>query len=502
MSRQIMLKTLRFAAPLFLALCQYCAPINANAESTVVHTGFPKSSEYVYQVLAAEIALQRGQIGAAYQTYIAIAKNTQDPRAAQRAMEIALAGQSSQFSLEAAELWDNLSNGKDKTAREVRVTLLLLNNRWSEAVEPASNHLNSLKPKQREQFLMECAALIAKSGNEDDAIRAFAKIVSSMSELPKNNDLLFLYSMGEEKEQRFGPMENALKAIIKNDPNHKNALNALGYSWADRNIKLKEALALISKAHQLAPEDAFILDSLGWVNFRLGKYELAASQLQQAFDMKPEAEIGAHLGEVLWNLDKKTEAEAIWKKAEAIDANNSSLKNTLRRLKGDWALPEQFDHTINRRWDGRFALKIDGKNTQDGGSGSFSLDHVALNDTLELRGPMGVALAKITVTAAGATLEQGGKISEAIDADALVNEVIGMPIPARGLSAWLAGYVRPGSPGTIERNAAGNVAKIVQDGWTLNYQWNKNNHLQKLTLQRTSELGNVDIRLVFDGVDE
>ncbi len=502
MSRQIMLKTLRFFAPTLFALCQYCFLTNAYAQNNAVNTGFPKSSELVYQVLAAEIALQRGQIGAAYQTYMAIAKSSQDPKAAQRAMEIALAGQSAQFSLEAAELWDNLANGKDKTAREVRITLLMLNNRWSEAVDPAINHLRALKPKQKEPFLLECAAMIAKSGNDDEAIRAFAKIVSSMPELPKNNDLLFLYSMGEEKEKRFTPMENALKAIIKNDPNHKNALNALGYSWADRNIKLKEAFALISRAHKLSPDDAFILDSLGWVNFRLDKLDLAADQLQRAFDMKPEAEIGAHLGEVLWSLNKRAEAEVIWKKAETIDANNASLKETLRRLKVDWALPEQFDHTINRRWDGRFAVKINGKNNQDGGSGSFSLDHVALNDTLELRGPMGVAFAKITVTAAGATLEQGGKISEAIDADTLVKEAIGMPIPARGLSAWLAGYVRPGSPGSVERNEKGNVSKIIQDGWTLNYVWNKKNKLEKLNLERKSEMGDVDIRLVFDSVDD
>jgi outer membrane biogenesis lipoprotein LolB len=297
-------------------------------------------------------------------------------------------------------------------------------------------------------------------------------------------------------------MEKVLRSIIKTHPNDKSALNALGYSYADRNIRLQEAFNLINKAYKLSDGDAYILDSLAWVNFRMGKSDLAASQLRQAWATKPEAEIGAHLGEVLWSMGDKDGADSIWKQAQAMNGNDPTLKDTLRRLRPEWTMPEAFDHTVKRRWDGRFAVKVNGRQSQQGGNGSFTLDHESLNDILELRGPLGVSLAKVNVGPAGASLEQGGKVTEAVDADTLVQQVLGMPIPARGLSAWMAGYIRPGSPGVVERDPKGQVSKIIQDGWQLNYTWSTGKKLQKLFMTRQTDQGDVDIRLVFDSIDE
>lgn len=461
-----------------------------------------KLSDEVFQVLAAEVALQNGQIAPAYQTYMSLAKNTKDPKMAQRAMEIALAAQSGRSSLEAARLWDELAGPNNKTSREVFITLLMLNGKWHEAIDPSIDYLKKLKPADREKFLLQWQPLISKSSNEDEGVRAFTEIMSAFKPLPNAPELLFVYALGQEKAKNYPEMEMALKTIIKKNPNDKNALNALGYSYADRNIKLPEAYSLISKAYQLSPSDAYILDSLAWVNFRMGKSQLAASQLKKAFEMKPEAEMGAHLGEILWSMGDKEAADKIWKKAEQINADDSTLKDTLRRLRPEWALPEKFDETIKRKWDGRFAVKINGKSNQDGGSGAFTLDHEAMNDILEIRGPLGTSIAKVNITPSEAILEQNGSKIEAIDADTLIEKALGLPIPARGLSAWLAGYIRAGSPGTVERDKSGQVKKILQDGWVLNYTWSKKGKLEKLTMSRQLDQADVDIRLVFDNVDE
>src|SRR5690554_7688206 len=113
------------------------------------------------------------------------------------------------------------------------------------------------------------------------------------------------------------------------------ALNALGYTLADRNQRLDEALEMIEKAHRLRPEDPAILDSLGWVHYRLGNLELAEELLRRAYAAFPDAEVGAHLGEVLWQLGKHREARDVWDEAAA-DAEDSSLIDATReRLKAN-----------------------------------------------------------------------------------------------------------------------------------------------------------------------
>jgi outer membrane biogenesis lipoprotein LolB len=303
--------------------------------------------------------------------------------------------------------------------------------------------------------------------------------------------------MSAEKVGRIDVMEKTLREILRNKPNDANSLNALGYSLADRNVQLPEAFALISKAHQLSPKDSFILDSLGWVNFRLGKNTLALEQLQQAFAMKPEADIAAHIGEVLWAMNRQSEAEEIWRQGQKLDANNPTLKETLKRFKPDWTRDDQI---AKGSWDGRFAVKVIGltESQNQGGSGGFTLTQDALKDVLEIRNPMGGSIAKITITPGEATLESDGKVVTEVDADTLVQNTLGLPLPARGLSNWLRGEVRAGSEASVDRNANGQVNKISQDGWDLLYTWSNTGRLEKLTMTRSSNIGSIDIRLVFD----
>ena len=127
-------------------------------------------------------------------------------------------------------------------------------------------------------------------------------------------------------------METTLRKLITLAPENHQAYNALGYSLAERNLRLDEARELIIKALSLAPEDAFILDSMGWVEFRLGKLDEAEGFLRRAFAQRQDAEIAVHLGEVLWNKGERSAAQKLWREAQAKDPKNDVLKSTLSRL--------------------------------------------------------------------------------------------------------------------------------------------------------------------------
>ena len=482
------LRALLLTAGLGISLCP---------NPTFAQTSGLDSGEAMFEVLASEIALQRGQAGLAYSTYLELARQYKDPRLAQRAMEIAITAGATDLALQAAQTWDGLAGAKQTQPKEVLVTLLILNQRWSDAVKPAIALLNQQTPAQRETTLLQIQSLLAKATDETEAFKAFYAMVSTLKPEPTDPSLLYTYAMSAEKSGRIDVMEKTLREILRKNPNNVNSLNALGYSLADRNQKLPEAFKLISKAHQLSPKDGFILDSLGWVNFRMGKNALALEQLQQAFNIKPEADIAAHIGEVLWAMNRPTEAEDMWRKGQLLDANNPTLKETLKRLKPDWSLA---DTALKGTWDGRFAVKVIGLTdaSNQGGSGGFTLTQDALTDVLEIRSPVGGSIAKITIKPGEAILERDGKLTTAIDADTLIQNTLGLPLPARGLSGWLRGQTRPGNNASVERDAKGQVSKITQDGWTLNYDWSNSQRLEKLTMTRSSNIGSIDIRLIFD----
>jgi tetratricopeptide (TPR) repeat protein len=140
---------------------------------------------------------------------------------------------------------------------------------------------------------------------------AFALLSEALSKEPEQPDLLYDLALTAEKLERFDLLEIHLRKLIEVKPDHAHAYNALGYSFAERNTRLPEARKLIEKALELAPEDYFIVDSMGWVLYREGDLKEAARELRRAYTGRPDAEIGAHLGEVLWMLGEKDEARRI-----------------------------------------------------------------------------------------------------------------------------------------------------------------------------------------------
>ncbi|HET9820861.1 MAG TPA: tetratricopeptide repeat protein [Burkholderiaceae bacterium] len=161
---------------------------------------------------------------------------------------------------------------------------------------------------------------------------AYAVLATASERFPSDADLLYEQAMMAEKLGRLDEMERLLRRVIEIKPDHQHAYNALGYSLAERNMRLPEARSLVLKALELAPGDPFITDSVGWIEYRLGNHAAALEHLRRAYASRPDTEIGAHLGEVLWVTGQRDEAMRIWREARTRDADNEVLRETLARL--------------------------------------------------------------------------------------------------------------------------------------------------------------------------
>jgi tetratricopeptide (TPR) repeat protein len=162
---------------------------------------------------------------------------------------------------------------------------------------------------------------------------AFKVLEAASQRYPEDVDLVYEQAMMAEKLDQFDTMEQLLRRVMAMKPDHAHAYNALGYSLAERKLRLVEAKQLIQRALELLPGDPFITDSLGWVEFRMGNIPEAIRLLRIAYKVRPDTEIAAHLGEVLWAADQREEARRVWAEATSRDATNDVLRETLVRLK-------------------------------------------------------------------------------------------------------------------------------------------------------------------------
>jgi tetratricopeptide (TPR) repeat protein len=161
---------------------------------------------------------------------------------------------------------------------------------------------------------------------------AYQVLTDAIARNPKDIDLVYDQAMLAEKMGNITEMERLLRQVIAAKPDYHHAYNALGYSLADRNLRLPEARQLVKKALEFAPEDPYIVDSLAWVEFRSGNAPEALRLLQSAYQARPDAEIAAHLGEVLWSLGQRGAAADVWKQGMQLNAENETLIETIKRL--------------------------------------------------------------------------------------------------------------------------------------------------------------------------
>ena len=164
----------------------------------------------------------------------------------------------------------------------------------------------------------------------DETLEMYNRV---LTQNPDDADLLYARAMVAEKVDRIDITEADLLKVLSTEPENVHALNALGYTLADKTGRLEEAYGYIKKAAALVPDDPAILDSLGWVSYRLGRLQDALKWMQMAYDKLIDAEIAAHYGEVLWKNNQFEEAEKVWKTGIEANATNPVLVETLKRLK-------------------------------------------------------------------------------------------------------------------------------------------------------------------------
>ncbi|MBV4534464.1 MULTISPECIES: tetratricopeptide repeat protein [Pseudomonas] len=228
-----------------------------------------------------------------------------------------------------------VGTGPDYLPAQLRqADILIANGRGSEASRLLAEAREAQPDYAIQLYLIEAESY----GNNGKDAQADQVLQQAIKRYPDDLNLLYTRAMLAEKRGDLAEMEKDLRAIIAREPENAMAINALGYTLADRTTRYAEAKQLIEKAHQLTPDDPAVLDSLGWVNYRLGNLDEAERLLRQALERFPDHEVAAHLGEVLWANGKRREARQVWAKAFQAQPDSTILRKTVLRLTGSETL--------------------------------------------------------------------------------------------------------------------------------------------------------------------
>ena len=229
---------------------------------------------------------------------------------------------------EAMKYYAAVQGGDQFVPAQARYAFLLgRQNKLAEAREYLQN-VRTSSDEQRALLIQAEAQLLREA---KDYQQSYDLLNQALEKQPENVDLLYDSAMAAEKLDRIDVVEANLRKLIALKPDHAQAYNALGYTLADRTDRLKEAKGYIDKALKLLPDDPFILDSMGWVLYRLGDYKGALDYLQRAYGLRPDPEIAAHVGEVLWVRGQQQEAEKVWRDASKDNPDNELLQATIKR---------------------------------------------------------------------------------------------------------------------------------------------------------------------------
>jgi tetratricopeptide (TPR) repeat protein len=230
-----------------------------------------------------------------------------------------------------ADLWlQRVDTPEDVLRAQIRRAALMAQ---QGQLEEALTLIQNQPARSADEAQLKRSAELQLLKDDKQFARARSLLQASLTQNPNDPDLLYDLAMVHEKLGNLDEMERLLRGLMASQPEDPHAYNALGYSFADHGLRLPEAKALISRALELSPNDPFIIDSLGWAEFRSGNLSVALELLQGAFKEKPDAEIAAHLGEVLWALKRQPEALQVWREGIKLNPNNETLVNTLKRLR-------------------------------------------------------------------------------------------------------------------------------------------------------------------------
>ena len=230
---------------------------------------------------------------------------------------------------DALSSYRRVRRGEHRLNAQIRVAVLLAD---SGNVEAARRHLHGVRSETVQEAVRIYSAeagLLTRFARYDEAMDVYD---TSLKEFPGHSDLLYARGMLAAKMDRLDIVERDMRAIIAREPDNADALNALGFTLADRTDRFEEAYALIKRAIEIKPDDHYIADSLGWVLHRMGRHREALVQLRRAMSINPDPEIAAHFGEVLWVLGNKVEARAVWNTALEAAPNDEHLLDVIERF--------------------------------------------------------------------------------------------------------------------------------------------------------------------------
>lgn len=236
---------------------------------------------------------------------------------------------------EALKRYREIDKGDHLLTAQIRQSSVVAKQGNLDGARKLLQQVSPVDDRQQVQLIIAESQLLRDANKTSDALMLVER---ALDKLPNNSDLLYDHAMLAEKLDRVSVMEASLRKVIALRPGYAHAYNALGYSLADRSLRLPEARELIEKALKLAPEDSFIIDSMGWVLYRQGDLEGALVQLQRAYKGRPDAEIAAHLGEVLWQLGRRAEALKIWQEGMKKSPDNETLLKTMRKFQESTAI--------------------------------------------------------------------------------------------------------------------------------------------------------------------
>ena len=225
---------------------------------------------------------------------------------------------------------DRIDNPQDLVAAQSRRASILARQGKLEEARKLLRTLPDRNPGELRVRLMAETQLLRENKQYKAAYDVLAQATAKTG---FDADLVYDQAMLAEKMGNLPEMERLLRQVIAAKPDYHHAYNALGYSLAERNLRLPEAKELIQKALTFAPGDPFISDSLAWVEFRMGNKAEALRILDTAYKAKPDADIAAHLGEVLWSMGQRDRAQAIWKEGLLLNSENDTLQQTLKRFR-------------------------------------------------------------------------------------------------------------------------------------------------------------------------
>lgn len=229
----------------------------------------------------------------------------------------------------ALKWYASVAQGEQYVSAQARYAGILARQGKLDAARRHLQQASAADTQQRVQ-LTQAEAQLLREANQYQA--AFDLLGQALEKMPNAPDLLYDHALAAEKVNRLDVLESNLKKLIELRPDNAQAYNALGYTLADRNQRIDEAYGLIETALKLAPDDPFILDSMGWVLYRMGRGKEALDYVQRAYQQRPDPEIAAHLGELLWSLGRRDEARKVWGESLKDNPGNEVLQATVKRF--------------------------------------------------------------------------------------------------------------------------------------------------------------------------